>query len=171
MDTPYTGADGSYKVSAHWHLFSLVYQRIHQFTVQPFFQMFRRLLSVLCVLLAIRTFAFEVELEKRACPDIHIFGARETTAPPGFGSAGLVVDLVLNAQPGSTAEAINYPACGGQSSCGDVSYADSVIQGVQAVTTAVNSFNTQCPDTQLVLIGYSQVCKQILRLPCYFSVN
>ena len=56
--------------------------------------------------------------ERQSCPQIHIFGARETTAPAGYGTASVVVNLVLNAFPGSTAEAINYPACGGQSSCG-----------------------------------------------------
>ena len=98
-----------------------------------------------------------VTLEKRQCPPIHVFGARETTASPGYGSSSTVVNLILNSHAGATSEAINYPACGGQSTCGDVSYADSVIQGISAVVTAVNNFNTQCPSTQLVLVGYSQV--------------
>jgi acetylxylan esterase len=59
--------------------------------------------------------AMAAPLEKRACPNIHIFGARETTAPAGYGSAGTVVNLILNAHPGSTAEVINYPAAGGNS--------------------------------------------------------
>ncbi|PPR06362.1 hypothetical protein CVT24_002475 [Panaeolus cyanescens] len=92
----------------------------------------------------------------QSCPGVHIFGARETTAPAGYGTAGTVVNLVLGAYPGSTAEAINYPACGGQSQCGGVSYASSVQQGVRAVASAVNSFNSRCPNTQLVLVGYSQ---------------
>ncbi|KAG8868802.1 hypothetical protein FRB97_001894 [Tulasnella sp. 331] len=90
------------------------------------------------------------------CPQVHVFGARETTAPPGYGSAAVVTNEVLAVYPGSTSEAISYPACGGQASCGDVSYADSVIQGVAATASQVNSFNTQCPNTVLVLIGYSQ---------------
>ncbi|KAL9110050.1 MAG: hypothetical protein Q9227_005389 [Pyrenula ochraceoflavens] len=90
------------------------------------------------------------------CPNIHVFGARETTAPAGYGTAGVFVNLILNAYPGSTSEAISYPACGGQASCGSVSYANSVVQGISAVATAVNSFNTRCPNTQLVLVGYSQ---------------
>ena len=73
-----------------------------------------------------------------------------------YGTAGVVVNLVLNAYPGSTAEAISYPACGGQSSCGGASYADSVKAGVAAVKSQVNAFNTKCPSTQLVLVGYSQ---------------
>ena len=94
---------------------------------------------------------------RQSCPAIHVFGARETTAPPGYGTASVVVNLVLNAYPGSTSEAISYPACGGQASCGSVSYANSAVQGIAAVAAAVNSFNTRCPSTQLVLVGYSQV--------------
>jgi acetylxylan esterase len=89
-------------------------------------------------------------LEKRACPNIHIFGARETTAPAGYGSAGTVVNLILNAHPGSTAEVINYPAAGGNS------YASSVQAGVKAVINQINSFAASCPNTQLVYVGYSQ---------------
>lgn len=94
---------------------------------------------------------------RRQCPPVHVFGARETTASAGYGSSITVVDDVLNAYSGATAEAINYPACGGQSSCGGVSYANSVVDGINAVVTAVENFYASCPDTQLVLVGYSQV--------------
>lgn len=110
------------------------------------------------LLLARTVLASPVDIEKRACPNIHVFGARETTAPAGYGSSSTVVNLILNAHPGATSEAISYPACGGQSSCGGVSYANSVVQGISAITTAVNNFNSQCPSTQLVIVGYSQVC-------------
>ncbi|KAF2837863.1 carbohydrate-binding module family 1 protein [Patellaria atrata CBS 101060] len=101
--------------------------------------------------------AATVESDKRAdCPNIHVFGARETTAPAGYGTAGTVVNLILQAFPGATSEAITYPACGGQSQCGGVSYANSVIQGTTAVATAVNNYNARCPDTQIVVVGYSQ---------------
>ncbi|KKK19420.1 acetylxylan esterase precursor [Aspergillus ochraceoroseus] len=77
-------------------------------------------------------------------------------AAAGYGSSSTVVNLVLNAYSGSTSEAIDYPACGGQSSCGGVSYSDSVVAGVKAAASAVNSFNSKCPSTELVLVGYSQ---------------
>ncbi|KAF2092357.1 Acetylxylan esterase At 0.90 angstrom resolution [Rhizodiscina lignyota] len=111
-----------------------------------------------CIFLLAQTLiASPIDLEARqSCPNIHVFGARETTAPAGYGSSGTVVNLILNAHPGATSEAINYPACGGQSSCGGVSYANSVVQGISAITSAVNSFNSRCPSTQLVLVGYSQ---------------
>jgi acetylxylan esterase len=111
------------------------------------------------------------KLEERACPGIHVFGARETTASPGYGSAGTVVNLILNSHSGSTAEAINYPACGGQSSCGSISYANSVIQGINAVVSQVNIFNQNCPSTKLVLVGYSQVSKLLLLSYVFSSIG
>ncbi|KXG50700.1 Cutinase [Penicillium griseofulvum] len=99
----------------------------------------------------------EVDIEKRIdCPSIHIFGARGTTEPPGYGASNTVVNGLLSAYPGSTAEAINYPACGGQASCGGLSYSGSIAQGIAAVASAVNAYNKQCPSTKLVLTGYSQ---------------
>jgi acetylxylan esterase len=94
---------------------------------------------------------------RQSCPNVHVFGARETTVSAGYGSSSTVVNEVLSAYPGSTSEAISYPACGGQSSCGGVSYANSVQQGIAAVVSAVNGYNQKCPNTQLVLVGYSQV--------------
>jgi acetylxylan esterase len=94
---------------------------------------------------------------RQSCPAIHVFGARETTAPAGYGTAATVVNLILGAYPGATSEAIVYPACGGQSSCGGVAYGDSARQGTAAVASAVNSFAARCPSTQIVLVGYSQV--------------
>lgn len=97
-----------------------------------------------------------------ACPEIHVFGARETTAPPGYGTAGAVVNSILSSHPGTTAEAISYPACGGQSSCGGISYAQSVQQGTAAVLNQVRTFAQQCPGTKLILVGYSQVIVVLL---------
>ncbi|KAM7211014.1 family 5 putative carbohydrate esterase [Rhypophila decipiens] len=99
-----------------------------------------------------------VELEARQgnCPSVHVFGARETTVSPGFGTAGTVVNLILREYPGSTSEAINYPACGGQASCGGAQYGDSARQGTQNAANQVNTFHARCPNTQIVLVGYSQ---------------
>lgn len=87
-----------------------------------------------------------------ACPNIHVFGARETLAPPGFGTAGPVVDAILAAFPGATSEVIDYPAAGDS----DAAYAASVQAGVQAVVGQVDGFVAACPATQVVLVGYSQ---------------
>lgn len=95
--------------------------------------------------------------ERQSCPKVYIFGARETTVGPGYGTAGGLVTQVQQAFPGAGAEAIVYPACGGQSSCGGVSYENSASQGTAAVVKAVTAYNQKCPSTQIVLIGYSQV--------------
>lgn len=93
---------------------------------------------------------------RQSCPGVHVFGARETTTPPGYGTSQGLVNRVLQAYPGSTSAAISYPACGGQSSCGGVSYDNSQSQGTAAVVQAVTNFNRQCPNTKIVVIGYSQ---------------
>jgi acetylxylan esterase len=99
----------------------------------------------------------EILEERQSCPAIHLFGARETTAPVGYGTSATFINLIIGAHPGATSEAIVYPACGGQASCGSVSYASSAVQGVSAVANQVNAFNTKCPNTILILVGYSQV--------------
>jgi acetylxylan esterase len=109
------------------------------------------------------------------CPKVHVFGARETTVSPGFGTSAGLVQQVVGAYPGTTSEAIQYPACGGQvrrlelflsqflannslqSSCGGASYDSSASQGTAAVVKAVTAFNKRCPETKIVLVGYSQV--------------
>jgi len=103
--------------------------------------------------------------ERQSCPGVYVFGARETTAPAGYGTAGGLVNQVTAAYSGSQAQAINYPACGGQSQCGGVSYDSSAQQGTAAVVSAVNSLNSRCPNTKIVLIGYSQVS---IVLPSFF---
>jgi acetylxylan esterase len=110
--------------------------------------------------------ASPVELAERQsnCPSVYIFGARETTVSPGYGTAGGLVNQVKAAYSGSGSEAIVYPACGGQSSCGGASYDSSASQGTAAVVKAVTAYNQKCPNTQIVLIGYSQV-------GCYVPVN
>lgn len=98
-----------------------------------------------------------VGLGRRAsCSSLHIFGARETTAPPGFGTAATVVNLIRRAYPAASAESIVYPAAG------DDMYGASVAAGVCAVAAQTDSYFQNCPNTTLVVVGYSQV-RDILR--------
>lgn len=47
------------------------------------------------------------------CPEVMVLAARETTAPPGFGSTNTLVGLILQAFPGkAAAQSIEYPAAG-----------------------------------------------------------
>ncbi|KAK4173951.1 family 5 putative carbohydrate esterase [Triangularia setosa] len=98
------------------------------------------------------------------CPLLHILSARETTAPPGFGSSITLTQLLLSAfnhnssslssttTPIITAEAISYPALGDNTS----EYAASVTTGTAAVIKQLSTFNARCPDTILILHGFSQ---------------
>ncbi|GAW14231.1 hypothetical protein ANO14919_036300 [Xylariales sp. No.14919] len=94
--------------------------------------------------------------QRQSCPGVYVFGARETTAPAGYGTSGGLVNMVTAAYPDSQSSAIDYPACGGQAECGGIDYDSSANQGTTAVVSAVNDLNSQCPDTKIVLIGYSQ---------------
>lgn len=89
-----------------------------------------------------------------SCPEVMVLAARETTAPPGFGTAMTLVNLILDAFPGtSAAQSIEYPAAGGAN---DV-YAASVTAGISAVLTQLAVFTAQCPQSVIVMHGYSQV--------------
>ncbi|KAI0385872.1 carbohydrate esterase family 5 protein [Hypomontagnella monticulosa] len=100
--------------------------------------------------IAVAPAASAIKARQQNCPSIHIFGARETTAPPGFGSASTVVNLVQQANDGATSESIVYPAAGGNV------YAASVAAGVAAVANQTNIFNQMCPESKIVMVGYSQ---------------
>ena len=106
--------------------------------------------------LAVGILASPLVERQSSCPSIHIFGGRETTAPSGYGSSATFVNLILKAYSGSTAEAVDYPAIGGNS------YAYSVQTGTKNVANQINSFNQRCPNTRLVYVGYSQVRTQSL---------
>ncbi|CBX93520.1 hypothetical protein IAQ61_009210 [Plenodomus lingam] len=92
------------------------------------------------------------------CHNVYIVGARETLAlqENGFGTAAGLVEDVKKAYPGTRADAIKYPACAGQASCGGIDLPNSLKQGTKAVVTAVNEYNKKCPQAKIVLIGYSQ---------------
>ncbi|KAI1661686.1 carbohydrate esterase family 5 protein [Daldinia decipiens] len=87
---------------------------------------------------------------RQSCAKLHVIAARETTAPPGFGTAQGMIQLIQGAFPGTTSEAIVYPAAGGDS------YGSSVTAGIKAVVDQVSAFTAKCPDTTVVMVGYSQ---------------
>lgn len=94
-----------------------------------------------------------------SCPKLHVIAARGTNVKPGYDLLITLVNNIKSKYAGATSEALDYPACGGQSSCGGYSYKESVNKGTDAVAKAVNEFYEKCPETELVLLGYSQVIR------------
>ncbi|MDR3661963.1 MAG: cutinase family protein [Mycobacterium sp.] len=85
-----------------------------------------------------------------ACPDVQVVFARGTMEPPGVGRAGqaFVDSLTARAAPRAVdVYAVNYPA--------SLDFATAA-DGVVDATNKVQSTASNCPDTKIVLGGYSQ---------------
>ena len=85
---------------------------------------------------------------------VHIITTRGTTEAQGDGAIGQLSTLIQNQIPGSDDYAVVYPATG----LGNLTvYEASENAGSTAVVAAIEQYETSCPDTQIVLLGYSQV--------------
>jgi cutinase len=85
-----------------------------------------------------------------ACPSVEVVFARGTNEAPGVGATGQAFVDALNARlPGKTVDvyAVNYPA-----SLNFGQAADGIVDASNKVETIAAS----CPDTKVVLGGYSQ---------------
>ena len=80
---------------------------------------------------------------------VHIIAARGTTNAPGEGPLQKVSGLIGLAVPGSTDAGVVYPAVYWP-------YAQSLAYGVGNMTEEIRDYTTNCPDTKIVLTGYSQ---------------
>ncbi|BGP47559.1 hypothetical protein JCM10450v2_003422 [Rhodotorula kratochvilovae] len=80
---------------------------------------------------------------------VHIIVARASTEPAGEGIIGQVATMVKRQLTGSTSEAISYPAT-------LYPYLSSEAAGVKAMTAAIEAYTQRCPESKLVLMGYSQ---------------
>jgi cutinase len=86
------------------------------------------------------------------CPDVEVIFARGTFEPPGVGGIGEAFTDELRAQPqliGKSVDvyAVNYPASLNFSTAAD---------GVIDASNRVRDMASRCPDTKMVLGGYSQ---------------
>jgi cutinase len=86
------------------------------------------------------------------CPDVEVIFARGTFEPPGVGGIGQAFVDQLKAQPqlgGKSVDvyAVNYPASLNFSTAAD---------GVIDASNRVRDMAARCPDSKLVLGGYSQ---------------
>ncbi|OBJ98588.1 cutinase [Mycolicibacterium fortuitum] len=85
------------------------------------------------------------------CPDVEVVFARGTNEPPGLGSVGgpFVEDLRARVSPRTVdATPVDYPA--------NNDFHNSTPAGTDAARSLIESFAASCPNTKMVLGGYSQ---------------
>jgi hypothetical protein len=91
------------------------------------------------------------------CPDVEVIFARGTTEPPGVGGTGQAFVDALRAQAGGKTVGVypvNYPA---SSNFGDrIAFARTVVDGIKDAGARIQTTAAACPDTRIVLGGYSQ---------------
>lgn len=113
---------------------------------------FTLLLSFLVALVAANSTTTAVTCAKGA----HIIVARGSLEPQGPGAMGELAERLLKLVPGSDMEALVYPALYKE-------YLDSQPKGVRVLTSLIREYAKACPDTELILMGYSQVRVKIQR--------
>jgi hypothetical protein len=80
----------------------------------------------------------------------HIVVSRASTEAPGTGVLGSVAEAIVASRPGSDIATNPYPALLDP-------YLESETAGVGNLTEIVLEYQTCCPDSKMVLLGYSQV--------------
>jgi cutinase len=101
------------------------------------------------------------------CPDVEVVFARATTEPPGVGQVGQsFVDSLRSQVPPKSigVYAVNYPA--------SEDFSTSASTGANDASAHVQSTAANCPNTRMVLGGYSQgamVIDLITAIPVSFA--
>ncbi|WP_343599555.1 cutinase family protein [Mycobacterium sp.] len=91
------------------------------------------------------------------CPDVEVVFARGTGEPPGVGGIGQAFVDALSSRVGSKSVGVypvNYPASGDFGS--GIDFARTFVDGIRDAGTHVQSTAASCPNTRIVLGGYSQ---------------
>ena len=84
------------------------------------------------------------------CAEVHIIATRASTERPGAGIIGSLVTAVQQASDQSVStDTTDYPATLSN-------YSSSVARGVAALTEQVTTQAADCPESKIVLLGYSQ---------------
>jgi cutinase len=91
------------------------------------------------------------------CPDVEVVFARGTAEPPGVGGTGQAFVDALRARLGDRTLGVypvNYPA---STDFGNrIQFAQTVVDGIKDAGIRVQTTAANCPDTRIVLGGYSQ---------------
>ena len=91
------------------------------------------------------------------CSDVELVFARGTAEAPGVGGIGQAFVDSLRSQLGTRSlnvYPVNYPASGDFAS--STAFANTVIDGIRDAGARVQSTAANCPDTDIVLGGFSQ---------------
>jgi cutinase len=91
------------------------------------------------------------------CPDVEVIFARGTGEPPGVGGVGQAfVDALRSTAAGKSVSVypVNYAASSDFEN--RTAFAQTVIDGVRDAGSRVQSTAANCPNTRIVLGGYSQ---------------
>jgi cutinase len=113
-----------------------------------------RFLGAAAVTSSLTLLSAPVELSSASgapCPDVEVVFARATTEPPGVGVVGQEFVDSLRSQAGGRSVgvyAVNYPA--------SEDFAPSASAGAGDASAHVQSMAANCPNTKMVLGGYSQ---------------
>lgn len=91
------------------------------------------------------------------CPDVEVIFARGTGEPPGVGGIGQAFVDALRADAGGKSVEV-YPVNYAASSDfgGGLDFARTVVDGIRDEATHVEATAANCPNTKMVLGGYSQ---------------
>jgi cutinase len=91
------------------------------------------------------------------CPDVEAVIARGTGEPPGVGGVGQAfVDALRSKIGGKSMDvyAVSYPASADFGN--PMEFAQTVVQGISEASTHMQNTAANCPNTKMVLSGYSQ---------------
>jgi cutinase len=91
------------------------------------------------------------------CPDVEVVFARGTGEPPGVGGVGQAFVDSLRTQLGGRSLAVypvNYPASADFGA--GIEFARTIVDGIRDAGAHVHTTATACPDTRIVLGGFSQ---------------
>lgn len=94
---------------------------------------------------------FAEDARVQCATGVQMIVARGTNQKASKGSMTRLANQIMDRVPGSQAVGLQYPASK------EPSYPDSEGTGTNHMTQYIKYYSTKCPDTKLVLLGYSQV--------------